>query len=46
MWLGWRTLHIADDGLPTEEATPWVASCFILLTHVVYIGKVRSVEEI
>ncbi|MCG7985044.1 MAG: hypothetical protein JAY90_20120 [Candidatus Thiodiazotropha lotti] len=46
MWFGWKRLPIGQDGLPSETKTGWVASCFILFTHVVYIGEVRKDESI
>lgn len=42
MWFGWAEQNIGADGLPCEEETGWIASCFILFTHVIYIGEVRS----
>jgi len=46
MWFGWRTLNIDKDGVPSQDKTQWQASCFILFTHVVYIGEVVESDEI
>lgn len=44
MFLGWRTIYISDDGMPSEDETQWVASAFILFAWVIYIGEVRRVD--
>lgn len=42
MWFGWQTLDIDENAMPCEEETGWVASCFILFTHVIYVGEVKQ----
>ena len=42
IWFGWRELNIGEDGMPTDIETGWVANCFILFTHVIYIGEVKE----
>jgi len=42
MFLGWKELNIGEDGLPTQDFTGWVASCFILFTYIIYVGGVRE----
>ena len=42
VWLGWCDIGIDEDGNPTEEATPWKASCFVLFTHIIYIGEIEA----
>jgi len=39
-FLGWKTLYIDLDGLPTMQKTEWRASCFVLFFWVVWIGDV------
>ena len=46
MFFGWQELYIDSEGFPSEQITPWVASCFTLFTHIIYIGKVRDNEEL
>ena len=41
MFFGWKDLPIDKDGMPSETRTGWVASCFILFTHIIWIGKVK-----
>lgn len=45
MWFGWSKLYIDYDGTPTEEETQWTASCFILFTHVIYVGEVKLTNQ-
>ena len=45
IYFGWATHNIGEDGMPCEEFTGWVASCFVLFTHVIFIGKVRWYED-
>lgn len=40
MFFGFKTLNIDQEGYPVYYLTPWKASCFILFTHVIYIGKI------
>lgn len=44
MWFGWQELNIDENGYPTDKETGWVASCFILFTHVIYIGEVKDIN--
>lgn len=44
-FIGWRTLYIDDDGYPADRETQWLASCFVLLWWVVYVGEVSIVPE-
>ena len=45
MWLGWKKINIDSNGMPTDKETQWVASCFVLFTHIIYIGEVVNVSE-
>ena len=42
MWFGWETISIDDDGMPTEQKTDWEASCFVLFTYIIYVGKIEQ----
>ena len=42
IFFGWTQLYIDDNGMPSETQTKWKASCFILFTHVIYIGEVKE----
>ncbi len=42
MWFGWEKLYIDEDGMPTEKETQWIASCFVLFTHVIYVGEMKE----
>ena len=43
IWFGWLELYINDKGMPVDYETDWKASCFILFTHVVWVGEVKPV---
>jgi len=45
IWFGWTECYIDSDGYPSEQKTKWKASCFVLFTHIIYIGNVREVRE-
>ena len=45
MFLGWKTIYIGDDGMPSDSETKWIASCFILFVWVIYIGEVKMVDD-
>ena len=40
-FLGWKKLYLDQDLMPTPEKKYawWTASCFILFTHIIWIGK-------
>ena len=42
MWFGWEKLYIDENGFPAENETQWIASCFILFTHVIYVGEIKE----
>jgi len=44
MWFGWKEIYIDNDGMPSDIETEWKASAFILFTHVIYIGEVKSAD--
>ncbi len=45
MWFGWKDVYIDNRGMPTDIKTDWHAICFILFTHIIYIGEVKRVEK-
>ena len=43
IWFGWKMLPIDKTGMPTDRYTGWEASCFVLFTRVIFVGKVKPV---
>ena len=42
---GFRTVFVEEDGTPAERMTEWIASCFVLLGYIIWVGRPRQVEE-
>ncbi len=42
MFLGWKVMNIDCNAYPTVDETGFIASCFILFSHVVYIGEIKE----
>ena len=45
MWFGWEKFYIDNDGAPVNYSTNWKASCFVLFTHIIYVGKIEGANH-
>ena len=44
IWFGWTTCYIDPaDWMPTDEETGYKASCFVLFTHIIWVGEIKRI---